>query len=226
MEFNYKEYFNRIYPFWKDMTNRQNEEFVQNSYISDYKKGQFVNDCRGKCLGLIAVNKGQLRVYLQSENGKEVTLYRLEEGDICTLSSSCIIDEITFDVFIEATKDSSLIITKSSYLNQLYDDNVYVQNFIYKQTTENFSSVMWSMQQILFLSFDKRLASYLYDEMIKTTENSLVVTHDEIAQELGSAREVVSRMLKYFQKEGFVTLERGKVVILDKEALLKIAVQS
>ncbi len=226
MEFNYKEYFNRIYPFWKDMTNRQKEEFVQNSYISDYKKGQFVNDCRGKCLGLIAVNKGQLRVYLQSENGKEVTLYRLEEGDICTLSSSCIIDEITFDVFIEATKDSSLIITKSSYLNQLYDDNVYVQNFIYKQTTENFSSVMWSMQQILFLSFDKRLASYLYDEMIKTTENSLVVTHDEIAKELGSAREVVSRMLKYFQKEGFVTLERGKVVILDKEALLKIAVQS
>lgn len=226
MEFNYKEYFNRIYPFWKDMTNRQKEEFVQNSYTSDYKKGQFVNDCRGKCLGLIAVNKGQLRVYLQSENGKEVTLYRLEEGDICTLSSSCIIDEITFDVFIEATKDSSLIITKSSYLNQLYDDNVYVQNFIYKQTTENFSSVMWSMQQILFLSFDKRLASYLYDEMIKTTENSLVVTHDEIAKELGSAREVVSRMLKYFQKEGFVTLERGKVVILDKEALLKIAVQS
>ena len=226
MEFNFKEYFNRIYPFWKDMTDRQKEEFVQNSYTSDYKKGQFVNDSRGKCLGLLAVNKGQLRVYLQSENGKEVTLYRLEEGDICTLSSSCIIDEITFDVFIEATKDSSLIITKSSYLNHLYDDNVYVQNFIYKQTTENFSSVMWSMQQILFLSFDKRLASYLYDEMIKTTENSLVVTHDEIAKELGSAREVVSRMLKYFQKEGFVTLERGKVVILDKEALLKIAVQS
>lgn len=226
MEFNFKEYFNRIYPFWKDMTDRQKEEFIQNSYISDYKKGQFVNDSRGKCLGLLAVYKGQLRVYLQSENGKEVTLYRLEEGDICTLSSSCIIDEITFDVFIEATKDSSLIITKSSYLNHLYDDNVYVQNFIYKQTTENFSSVMWSMQQILFLSFDKRLASYLYDEMIKTTDNSLVVTHDEIAKELGSAREVVSRMLKYFQKEGFVTLERGKIVILDKEALLKIAVQS
>lgn len=226
MEFNFYEYFNGIYPFWKDMTDFQKEEFVQNSYISDYKKGQFVNDSRDRCLGLLAVYKGQLRVYLQSENGKEVTLYRLEEGDICTLSSSCIMDEITFDVFIEATKDSSLIITKSSYLNNLYDDNMYVQNFIYKQTTENFSSVMWSMQQILFLSFDKRLASYLYDEMIKTTENSLIVTHDEIAKELGSAREVVSRMLKYFQKEGFVTLERGKVVILDKEALLRIAVQS
>lgn len=226
MEFNYYEYFNRIYPFWKDMTDGQKDEFVQNSYTSNFKKGQFVNDTGGKCLGLMAVYKGELRVYLQSENGKEVTLYRLEEGDICTLSSSCIMDEITFDVFIEATKDSSVIITKSAYLNRLYDDNVYVQNFIYRQTTENFSSVMWSMQQILFLSFDKRLASYLYDEMIKTTDNSLVVTHDEIAKELGSAREVVSRMLKYFQKEGYVTLERGKVVILDKEALLKIATQS
>lgn len=226
MDFNFYEYFNYIYPFWGDMTDRQKEEFVQNSYTSSYKKGQFVNDSGGRCLGLLAVLKGQLRVYLQSENGKEVTLYRLEEGDICTLSSSCIMEEITFDVFIEATKDSSLIITKSSYLNHLYDDNVYVQNFIYKQTTENFSSVMWSMQQILFLSFDKRLASYLYDEMIKTSENILAVTHDEIAKELGSAREVVSRMLKYFQKEGYVTLERGKVVILDKESLLKIAVES
>lgn len=226
MEFNFYEYFNKIYPFWKDMTDKQKEEFVQNSYTSNYDKGQFVNDSRGKCLGMLAVYKGQLRVYIQSENGKEVTLYRLEEGDICTLSSSCIIDEITFDVFIEATKDSSLIITKSSYLNYLYEDNVYVQNFIYKQTTENFSSVMWSMQQILFLSFDKRLASYLYDELIKASDNSLVVTHDEIAKELGSAREVVSRMLKYFQKEGFVTLERGKVKILDKDALLKIATQS
>lgn len=226
MKFNFYEYFNKIYPFWKDMTERQKEEFVQNSYTSNYDKGQFVNDSMGKCLGMLAVYKGQLRVYIQSENGKEVTLYRLEEGDICTLSSSCIIDEITFDVFIEATKDSSLIITKSSYLNYLYEDNVYVQNFIYKQTTENFSSVMWSMQQILFLSFDKRLASYLYDELIKASDNSLVVTHDEIAKELGSAREVVSRMLKYFQKEGFVTLERGKVKILDKDALLKIATQS
>ncbi|WP_455716448.1 Crp/Fnr family transcriptional regulator, partial [Anaerosporobacter sp.] len=138
----------------------------------------------------------------------------------------CIIDEITFDVFIEATKDSKIIVTNSSYLNHLYEDNVYVQNFIYKQTTENFSSVMWSMQQILFLSFDKRLASYLYDEMVKTNDNKLIVTHDEIAKDLGSAREVVSRMLKYFQKEGFVTLERGKIVVLDKESLLKIATES
>ncbi len=85
---------------------------------------------------------------------------------------------------------------------------------------------MWSMQQILFLSFDKRLASYLYDEMVKTNDNKLIVTHDEIAKDLGSAREVVSRMLKYFQKEGFVTLERGKIVVLDKESLLKIATES
>lgn len=226
MEFNFHQYFSHIYPFWDQISDRQKDEFVQNSYTSNYKKGQFVNDSVGKCLGMLAVYEGQLRVYIQSENGKEVTLYRLDDGDVCTLSTSCIIDEITFDVFIEATKDSKIVVTNSSYLNRLYEDNVYVQNYIYKQTTENFSSVMWSMEQILFLSFDKRLASYLYDEMVKTNDNTLVITHDVIAKDLGSAREVVSRMLKYFQKEGYVTLERGKIVVLDKESLLKIATES
>ncbi|WP_310604527.1 Crp/Fnr family transcriptional regulator [Anaerosporobacter sp.] len=223
MDIDFHQYYNEIYPFWNRISERQKEEYIQNSYSAKYTKGQFVHNSLGQCLGMLTVYEGQLRVYIQSENGKEITLYRLDEGDTCTLSTSCIMEEITFDVFIEATKDSTLFITNSSYLNYLSEDNVYVQNFIYKQTTEKFSNVMWSMQQILFLSFDKRLASYLHDEMIKTNNNSISTTHDEIAKELGSAREVVSRMLKYFQKEGYVTLERGKIIILDKDALRKIA---
>ncbi|HAB61510.1 MAG TPA: Crp/Fnr family transcriptional regulator [Lachnospiraceae bacterium] len=226
MEFNFQQYFNRTFPFWNRITDSQKEEYIQNSFLSNFKKGQFVHDPMGQCFGMLTVYKGQLRVFIQSENGKEVTLYRIDEGETCTLATSCIMDEITFDVFIEATRDSTLVVTNSSYLNRISEDNVYVQNFIYKQTTEKFSSVMWSMQQILFLSFDKRLASYLYDEVIRTNESSLVVTHDEIAKELGSAREVVSRMLKYFQKEGFVILERGKVEIVNKDAIRKIAIES
>lgn len=223
MSFDYEEYFAKQYPFWNKLSTSDQAAFIQNSSVRTYEKGQFIHSSMGQCMGMLLVESGQLRVYIQSENGKEITLYRLDEGETCTLSSSCIMQEITFDVFITATQDSTLIVTNSSYLNQLASENIYVENYLYKQTTEKFSNVMWSMQQILFLSFDQRLAGYLYDEMLKTRSNVLVLTHDEIAKNLGSAREVVSRMLKYFQKEGIVTIERGKIIIDDKAKLTKLA---
>ena len=100
--------------------------------------------------------------------------------------------------------------------------NIYVENYIYRETTEHFSDVMWAMGQLLFTRFDQRLAGYLEDERIRTGSPVLHTTHEQIARNLGSAREVVSRTLKIFEKEGLLLLSRGTITILNSKALRRI----
>ena len=97
-----------------------------------------------------------------------------------------------------------------------------MEAFAYRLATERFSDVMWTMQQILFMSFDKRLAIFLLDESASLGSDTIKLTHEQIAKLLGSAREVVSRMLKYFAEEGYVRLSRGTVTITDKKALREL----
>ena len=157
-----------------------------------------------------------------SEEGKEITLYRLDQGDVCVLSASCVLSAITFEVQMEAVTESEIVQISAGAYSEVVDQNIYAEAFTYKQATERFSDVMWTMQQILFMSFDKRLAIFLLDESGKTGSDTIRMTHEQIAKYTGSAREVVSRMLKYFSSEGLVKLSRGGVSILDKKGLKQL----
>ena len=203
------------YPFWEHLKADEQRAFVSCSMIRDYEKGGFVRSECDECLGVLLVLSGELRIYIQSDEGREVTLFRAGPGELCTLSASCVMSEITFDIFVEAAEPSKILITRSGCVHRFMETNIYVENFIYKQTAERFSDVMWAISQILLSSFDKRLASYLEDERRRSGSTSITATHDQIAKNLGSAREVVSRMLKYFEKEGLVSLSRGTVTITD-----------
>lgn len=217
--FNVQPYFEKYYPFWEHLNRQEREQLCSNSQLQTCRKGDFLYSHDDDCLGILLVLKGQLRVYIQSGDTREITLFRVSDGQVCTLSASCIIREITFDIQIEADEDTELIVTNVSCFRTLMKQNIYVENYIYKETTEHFSDVMWAMNQILFSSFDKRLAGYLLDEMVRTHSSTLHTTHEQIARNLGSAREVVSRMLKYFEKENIVSLSRGTVSIIDKNRL-------
>lgn len=185
-----------------------------------YEKNSFIHHGDKDCLGLIYVETGSIRTYILSEEGKEITLYRINPGEICVLSAGCVLDEITFEVHMTAEEDSQVISINPQAISQLIENNIYFENFTLKLGMKRFSEVMWTMEQILFMSFDKRLARFLLDEQ---KDNSLSLTHEQIANYLGTAREVVSRMLKYFEQEGMVTLGRGLVTIIDKEKLSKLA---
>ena len=215
-------YLQQYYPFWDKLTQTEKESFSSCSGIRSYPKGSFIHSEREDCLGILLVLSGQIRIYIQSEEGREATLFRLKSGDICALSASCIIEEITFDILVEASEDSRLLITPVCGMNQIMSRNIYVENFIYKRSTEELSEVIWTMSQMLFLSFDKRLAAWLEDERRSTGSPVINATHDQIAKNLGSAREVVSRMLKYFEREGYVSLSRGTVTITDSQGLKKL----
>ncbi|MEE0419050.1 MAG: Crp/Fnr family transcriptional regulator [Lachnospiraceae bacterium] len=210
------------FPFWEQLTDRQKEVVRRSGATATYQRNAMVHDKGDGCVGVLLVQSGQLRVYIESEDGREITLYRLYPGDTCVLSASCFMEEITFDILMNAEEDSRVITISPSVFRKLSEENVYVENFIYRQTAQRFSDVMWTMQQILFMSFDKRLAVFLEQELKKIKGDTLRMTHDQIARYTGSAREVVSRMLKYFESEGIVALSRGKIQVRDRERLGEI----
>lgn len=208
--------------FWEYLSETEKLKLEENSYSVNYKKGETIHGGDQDCVGILLVRAGGLRTYMLSEDGREVTLYRLSAGDVCVLSSSCVLSNITFDVHIDADYDSELVIINSDVYSEIASTNIHVENFTNKEAVARFSDVMWAMQQILFMSFDKRLASFLIDEISRTGSVEIMLTHDAIAKYVGSAREVVSRMLKYFASEGIVELQRGGLKVLDKQRLRKL----
>ncbi len=211
--------FEKHLTFWNKLTDRQRDSVINHTSVVRYQKDSSIHTADLDCVGLLLPKSGTLRVYILSEEGREVTLYRIRSGSVCILSAACVLQSITFDVSIDAVTDCELLQVDSTAFLSLMQENIYVEAFAYKKATERFSDAMWAMQQILFMSFDKRLALFLLDETAKTGTLSLRMTHEEIAKYMGSAREVVSRMLKYFSSEGLVRLSRGEILITDRKKL-------
>lgn len=210
------------FDFWDRLTENQKAMIEQNIIKLTYRDGTRIYGDDLDCRGVLLVKRGGLRVYILSEDGKEVTLYRLVSGEICVLSASCILKNITFDVHIDAEGETEVYLLDIDIFSELTLKNVYVENFAYRNTIERFSDVMWAMEQILFMSLDKRIAIFLLDEASKSDSQVLNITQEQIAKYIGSAREAVSRMLKQFQSEGILDQSRGVIHILDKDKLRKL----
>lgn len=213
--------YREIFPFWNEISESDRDYICQNSFALTYPKGTNIHN-GGECSGVILVRSGSLRLYIMSEDGKEITLYRLHKGDICMLSASCVLQSITFDVFVDAEELSECYVIGGAAFAEVSDRNPKIKIFALETAVSRFSDVMWVMQQILFMSMDKRLAIFLTDESARIKSNTLTLTHEQIARYIGSAREVVSRMLKYFAAEGIVEASRGGIKILDKERLRRL----
>lgn len=213
------------FPFWDKLTAEQQDILCRTTRPVRYRKGERVHSPVENCVGILLLRTGQFRAYLLSDDGRDVTLYRLFGGEICILSASCVMDSVNFDLYIDAEEDTEAYCISAGVFRSLMQQNVEVRCFAYQMTAERFSDTMWTMQQILFMSFDRRLAVFLIDESAKTGKDTLTMTHDQIAKYTGSAREVVSRMLKYFENEGMVELGRGRVRLKDKKRLKELARQ-
>lgn len=214
--------YREIFPFWEKISDTDREYICQNSYRVTYPKGKNIHD-GSECSGVIFVRSGSLRLYIMSDEGKDITLYRLHRGDLCMLSASCVLQAVTFDVFVDAEEDSECCVIGGPAFAAVSQRNPDIRIFALETAVSRFSDVMWVMQQILFMSMDKRLAIFLSDEAARTGSDTITLTHGQIARYMGSAREVVSRMLKYFAGEGIVEVSRGGVTILDKKRLRALA---
>lgn len=201
--------------FWSRLTQQEQQFLCAHTVPVRYARGQILHNGGAECTGVLLVQKGQLRTYILSDEGREITLYRLGTGEICILSASCVLDAITFDVVIAAEEDTEVLLLNQAAFKKLTEENIYARCFGYELSTTRFSEVMWTLQQILFWGVDQRLALFLWQERQKLQQDTLQLTQEQIARDIGSAREVVSRMLKYFAREGIVQLSRGGIQILD-----------
>lgn len=214
--------FASVFPFWDNLTDGQKKRINTGWRTELIHKDRQIYRLSDGCKGLMIVRKGCLRVYMISDEGRDVTLYRLFPGDICVLSAACLMQEIDFDVSIEAVEDTESVTIPAADLGLIMKENLFLENFVYKKTAERFSDVMWTIQQILFKKIDRRIAQYLWDEMLHQNSTIISATHDSIARDIGSVREIVTKVLKQMAGNQIIQSRYGKVKILDKDKLLKM----
>ena len=215
--------FSEYLPIWGKLTPEQQQRIAGVIEYRKVTKGTHIHDSSAECLGLVLIKSGQLRAYILSEDGREITISRLFEYDVSLLSASCVMPDMQFNVMIEAEKDTEFWSLPACLFKNLMDDSLAVSNYARNLLSSNFSELMWLMEQIMWKSFDKRLASFLLEEAAIEGSNSLKITHEKVANHMGTAREVVTRMLRYFQSEGMVKLTRGGIELCDLNKLKAIS---
>ena len=211
--------FTEYIPFWNKLTKDQQQRIADLIEYRQIKKGTHIHDSSADCLGLVIVRSGQLRAYILSEDGREITISRLTQYDVSLLSASCVMPDMQVNIMIAAEKDTAFWSIPACLFKNLMEESLPVANYDRNLLGSHFSEQMWLMEQIMWKSFDKRLASFLLEETRLEETNVLKITHEKIAGHMGTAREVVTRMLRYFQSEGMVKLSRGTIEITDEEKL-------
>ena len=206
-------------PFWDKLTPEQQNQIATVAEYHNVKKGTHIHDSSAECLGLVTVRSGQLRAYILSEDGREITIGRLFDYDVSLLSASCVMPDMQFNIMIEAEKDTQFWSIPACLFKNMVEESLAVSSFANSLISGNFSDLMWLMEQIMWKSFDKRLAAFLLEEAAIEGTPVLKITHEKIAAHMGTAREVVTRMLRYFQSEGMVKLTRGTIELTDTKML-------
>lgn len=212
----------QFFPMWDKFSSSEQQKLSASALLRTARKGTLIHGGSADCTGLLLVKSGQLRAYILSEEGREITIYRLFEGDICLFSASCIMRSIQFDISVSAEKDSEIIIIPPEVYTGIMETSAAAANYTNEIMATRFSEVVWLIEQIMWKSMDKRIASFLLSEAAIEETLKLRITHETIANHLGTHREVVTRILRYLQDEGTVQLSRGTVEITDEKALSDI----
>ncbi len=215
--------FETYLPVFSQLTPAQQQTLRNTVVPRTIAQGEILHNGSADCAGLVLVKSGQLRAYSLSDEGREVTLYRLFDHDICLFSASCVMQSVQFEVIIEAEKITQVYIIPPHVYKRLVEESAQLANYINQLLATRFSEVMWLMEQVMWKSMDKRLAAFLIEESRLEETEQLKITHEKIANHLGTAREVVTRMLRYFQSEGMVQLTRGAVELTDTDKLEDLA---
>ena len=211
------------FPIWDKLTEQQQSWLREAAEYKQVQAGTVLHDGSPACMGMLLVKSGQLRAYMLSEEGREVTVARFFEMDSCLYSASCVMPSMQFDIFVEAEKDSQLWVIPAYLYKKLMEQSLAFSNYSHELITSHFSDLIWLMEQIMWKSVDKRLAQFLLEESVVEDSTELKLTHEKIANHMGTAREVITRMLRYFQSENMVRLTRGAVELLDIKKLKTLA---
>ena len=208
-------------PFWKDLSEGERSAVQGCAQIRTYGQGELIYAKDQACLGLIRVLSGAVRTFMLSEEGREIQLYRIEAGDMDVLSAACVMNEITFETQMVADRDTELLVVPATCLSRFKQTNVFVRCFLFEKLGQRFSDVMHGMQTLLFTRVDQRLAASLL--RLSQGAGAVAATHEQLARDISSSREVVSRTLKELERQGLIRLGRGRVTLTDRPGLEALA---
>lgn len=217
------QFFQDCIPFYAHLNIDEQTQLIQNTLCHELKKGETMEEQSDHCRGLVMVKSGRLRAFILSIDGREITLFRLLEKDICILSASCLFKNLQFTLYLDVEKDSTIYIVPAIVIETLSENNIDIKEYLLEQITSRFSSAMWVMEQTIFGSLSQRVASFLFEQFLLEDSKTLSITHESIAKNIGSSREVVSRMLKDFEKQHIIKTSRGKIDIADLDHLKMMA---
>lgn len=212
------------YTFLNELDNNV-ESIVKSSLIvKDFDINTALMNEGSQCLGFSLILSGTIRVYRISDKGKEVTLYKLSKGDTCYLSMSCMLSNKVYPAFAEVVETAKIVFIPNTVFNTYIYDSLDFQKYMVKNLFTKYSDLIGLLEEIAFERMDSRIAKYLIN-VSKSTNNSnyIYLTQEKIAQELGTSREVVTRILTDFKNKDIITSQRGKITILDKNKLQSIS---
>ncbi len=167
------------------------------------------------CENYIVVTSGSVKVFARSEDGREIVLYRIQPGEVCVLTTACIMGNTRYSAEAITETDVTAHIISQKNFNQLLAESEIFRQFVFNNFGHRLSDLMLQIEQIAFDSIEKRIRQFIGSKADKG--ETLHITHQAIAVEIGSAREVVSRGLKSLEKKGIVELHRGSIKILESE---------
>jgi len=196
------------------------DRLLERAQVVKLGHDRFVFHAGDLCQAFLILLSGEVRVQLTSANGREVTLYRIGPGGSCILTTSCLLSNEHYPAEAIAESDvEALAIPVASFQSAL-ESSQWFRRFVFDGFSSRLTSVIQKIEQIAFTGIDVRLAGVLLELDRKQVEK---ITHQDIAVELGTAREVVSRHLKRFESEGWVRLGRGQVSIVDRPQIEALA---
>ena len=184
-------------------------ELLEHTTLVRIPTHQFICLEGNKCSGIPLVLEGRARVYKLSESGREITLYRVEPGDSCILTASCIMSGVEFPAFVATETEVEAIVIPAATLQRWVNQYPVWREFLWHLLATRFAEVISLVEEVAFQRVDKRRAEYLLH--LAGTDGKIRKTHQDIAADIGSSREVISRILKEFEHKGLITLSRGEI---------------
>lgn len=214
------EYYNRIaraLPVLQRADPQLVREFRQDASFVRIPAGRDVFQEGDRVDGIALLLAGVVRVYKIGETGREITLYRFGSGESCVLTASAILNRKTFPAIATVEHDAeAVMIPAESFRRWAHRFDLW-REFVFELLSQRLASVMEIVDEVVFRRMDARVASFL---LIRAhVQNPIRITHQEIAAELGSSREVISRLLEDFGRQGLVSVGRGEVRVLDADGL-------
>ena len=206
-------------PFASVATAEEMKIAAHHAHLISFGKGEVVHTrSQTECLGMVMVLSGSLAASMISDDGKQILLYRLEAGEVCSFTARCVLNLLSYEAVVEGETEGTALVIPVSALEILMK-NVLVENAMMHLALKRCSQIMCALERVLFNRVDKRLAQCLLLEAEKKGKWEVHLTHEQLAREISSAREVVSRNLSLFCQKGLISMSRGIILILDPNGL-------